>query len=88
MVAPSRPASFWVSEASETVDRSEIFIREIQKEFPHFRIIPKREDKLSHALHWVLFALTFGGQRHYLTRYHTVLGDTLNTPESWDSTSD
>ena len=29
--------------------------------------------------------VTLGGQRHYLTRYHTVIGDTLYVPASWDT---
>jgi hypothetical protein len=64
------------------------FIEEIHKEFPTFRIVAKRNDRLSRAIHRVLLLLTFGGQRHYLSHYHTVLGSTLYTPDSWDSTPD
>lgn len=64
------------------------FIQEIIQEFPGFRIVPKRNDRLSRAIHGALLVLTLGGQRHYLSHYHTVLGSTLYTPDSWDSTPD
>jgi hypothetical protein len=64
------------------------FIQEIHQEFPKFRIIPKRTNRLSRAIHGALLVLTLGGQRHYLSHYHTVLGSTLYTPDSWDSTPD
>lgn len=67
---------------------TERFIQEIQKEFPKFRIVPKRNDRLSHLIHWLLVVVTLGGQRQYLSHYHTVLGWTLYTPDSWDSTPD
>ena len=57
-------------------------------EFPGFRIKPKRGDGLSRAIDLALRVVTLGGQRHYLTRYHTVIGDTLYVPETWDKLSD
>jgi hypothetical protein len=67
---------------------TERFIQEIREEFPKFRIVAKRDDRLSRAIHWVLLILTVGGQRDYLSHYHTVLGWTLYTPDSWESTPD
>jgi len=67
---------------------SERFIDEIREEFPAFRIVPKSESALSRAIDWGLRVVTLGGQRHYLTRYHTVIGYTLYVPASWDETSD
>lgn len=63
-------------------------LEEIRKEFPRFRIVAKRHDRLSHLIHAALLVVTLGGQRYYLSHYHTVLGDTLYTPDSWDSTPD
>ncbi len=68
--------------------RSDEFLRELRAEFPSFRVVPKAGHSLSLAIDRVLKLVTFGGQRHYLTRYHTVLGDTLYVPGSWDSMSD
>jgi hypothetical protein len=63
-------------------------IKEIRKEFPAFRIVAKRESPLSKLIHGCLVVLTLGGQRSFLSHYHTVLGDTLYTPDSWESTAD
>ena len=63
-------------------------IEEIRKEFPAFHIVPKRNDRLSRLIHRALLIVTLGGQRSYLSHYHTVLGDTLYTPDSWESTPD
>jgi hypothetical protein len=63
-------------------------IQEIRQEFPAFRIVAKRDDRISQLIHRALLVVTLGGQRSYLSHYHTVLGDTLYTPESWESTPD
>jgi hypothetical protein len=70
------------------VELSEQLIREITEEFPGFRIIDKAESRFSRLIDLALKILTFGGQREYLTHYHTVIGNTLYVPESWPSTSD
>lgn len=67
---------------------SEDFIAEIQREFPRFRIVYKRASPISRVLDVVIKVLTFGGQREFMTRYHTVLWDTLYVPALWDETSD
>jgi hypothetical protein len=60
---------------------------EIAREFPSFRIRPKRTSSLQRAIHVALAIITFGGQRVYLTRYHTVLFGTLWVPDAWDAMS-
>ena len=64
------------------------FLAEIRAEFPRFRVVPKRGDALQRAIDIALRVVTLGGQREYLTRYHTVLGDTLYVPAAWDATPD
>jgi hypothetical protein len=64
---------------------SDAFIQEISREFPRFRIVPKAGNPLSRAIDIALRVVTLGGQRHYMTRYHTVLGDTLYVPLTWPS---
>lgn len=59
------------------------FIATITREFPGFRIVPKAGNRLSRWIDIALRIATFGGQRHYMTRYHTVLGQTLYVPLSW-----
>lgn len=68
--------------------RSDAFIAELCAEFPHFCIIPKRESPLSRVIDVVLKVLTFGAQREFMTRYHTVLWDRLYVPELWERTPD
>jgi len=48
------------------------------------RIVKKRESAHQRAAAWALWALTFGGQRTYLTHYVTTLGHTVYVPEDFD----
>jgi hypothetical protein len=68
--------------------RHEAFLDEIRREFPRFAVVPKRGDPLQRAIAGVLFAITLGGQRHYLTRYHTVLFGKLYVPDGWERMDD
>jgi hypothetical protein len=63
-------------------------LAEIQVEFPDFAIRRKRESALQHAIAMVLRLVTLGGQRHYMTRYHTVLFGQLFVPDAWDAMDD
>ena len=67
---------------------SDALIKEIRQEFPRFRTVDKRQDALSRAIDGALRIVTLGGQRGYLSAYHTVIGDTLYLPASWDATAD
>ncbi len=69
-------------------ERTARFLDEIRGEFPSFRIRYKRESLLQRAIHVALAIVTLGGQRVYLTRYHTVFFGTLWVPEAWDGMSD
>jgi hypothetical protein len=71
-----------------TFPRTEALLRSIHAEFPAFRIVPKRGNALSLAIDGALRLITLGAQRHYMTRYHTVIGDTLYVPESWNAMGD
>jgi len=67
---------------------SEEFIRDIQREFPRFCLIRKRDSLLSRAIDVVLKVLTLGAQREFMTRYHTVLWDRLYVPDLWERMPD
>ena len=71
-----------------TTPRSDAFIREMKDEFPAFAIVPKRTNRLQRAIHVVLAIVTFGGQRIYLTHYHTVMFGKLYVPDSWEGMRD
>lgn len=70
------------------MERSQALIAEIEAEFPSFRIVPKRGDKLQGAIDIALKIVTLGGQRSYMTRYHTALFGKLFVPDSYASMSD
>jgi len=70
------------------MSRTDRFLDEIRVEFPTFRIRRKRDSLLQRAIHVALAILTLGGQRVYLTRYHTVLFGSLWVPDAWESMSD
>ncbi len=66
----------------------EALLRDIQAEFPSFAIVPKRDSRLQRFLHHVLKVVTLGGQRVYLTRYHTAMFGKLWVPDAWTSLGD
>ena len=63
-------------------------LADIQREFPRFEIVPKRQSALQRAIGVALLIVTAGGQRSYMTRYHTVLFGKLYVPDSWDAMGD
>lgn len=62
---------------------SRALLQEIAAEFPRFAVVPKAGNTFSRLIDVALRAITLGGQRVYLTRYYTVIGDTLYVPPSW-----
>ena len=80
MALPSPP--------SEGLPLTERFLAEIGAEFPSFAILPKRGSRLQRAIHVALCVITLGGQRVYLTHYHTVLFGKLWVPDSWERMGD
>jgi hypothetical protein len=87
-MAASVEASEHDNATIRAVQPSEHFIEAMRVEFPRFRIVNKSESGLSFAIDLALKILTLGGQREYLTHYHTVLGDTLYVPASWAATGE
>jgi len=67
---------------------SDRFVEQVRQEFPRFRLVNKRDSRLCRAIDVLLRVLTFGAQREFMTRYHTVLWDTLYLPDRWDHTPD
>ena len=63
------------------------FIDELHREFPSFRIVRKAESRFAKAMDVALKILTLGGQREFMGRYYTVIGDTLYVPIGWDETN-
>jgi hypothetical protein len=67
---------------------SDELIAEIRREFPSFRIAKKRVSTWMRVIDVLLKVLTFGAQREFISRYHTVLFGTLYVPDAWDTTPD
>jgi hypothetical protein len=70
------------------VSRADALIAQIKAEFPAFQIVPKRGDSLQAAIDVALKIVTFGGQRSYMTRYHTALFGKLWVPDSYQHMAD
>lgn len=70
-----------------TVD-VEAFLSEVRREFPAFRIVPKRGNHFCLAIDVALRVVTLGQMRTFMTEYHTVIGETLYVPDSWQRMSD
>jgi hypothetical protein len=77
------------SSPSGSTDREvlDALLADLEREFPRFRIVPKRGSRLSRAIDLALKAVTLGRQSLYLTHYHTVLGYTLYVPDGWEEAS-
>jgi hypothetical protein len=57
--------------------RYQALLRDIEREFPGFRIVRKDLSWLQRAIHVTLAILTLGGQRRYLTSYQTTIRRTV-----------
>jgi hypothetical protein len=63
------------------------YLAGLKREFPNFRMVDKRDDRLSRAIDVALAGVTLGRQRHYMTQFVTVIGDTLYVPSCWSAQS-
>ncbi|MGH7269470.1 MAG: hypothetical protein ACREJ3_03485 [Polyangiaceae bacterium] len=63
-------------------------LADIAREFPRFRVLRKRGSVAQRAIGALLAAVTLGGQRAYVTRYHTVFFGKLYVPDAWDAMDD
>ena len=72
--------------APPSVTESANLIAEIAQEFPKFRVLEKRNSQLSKCIDLFLKVITLGSQRHFMTRYRTVIGFTLYLPADWSET--
>lgn len=67
---------------------TDAFLAEIRAEFPRFQLVKKRGNAFSRLVDIALRIVTLGAQREYITRYHTVIGNTLFVPDTWETTPD
>jgi hypothetical protein len=71
-----------------TATRHQRLLDDIRAEFPDFELRAKRDSRLQRAIAVALAIVTLGGQRRYLTSYHTVLFGKLWVPEAWETMDD
>lgn len=60
---------------------------EISREFPDFRLRKKTESAFMRLIGTLLFILTFGKQRSFMTTFTTTVGSTIYVPAGWDDYS-
>jgi hypothetical protein len=75
-------------DAASAMEHTTALLGDIRREFPNFRMVEKRGDRLSFLIDRALRLVTLGRQDRYLTEYHTVIGDTLYLPDAWSRMSD
>ncbi len=66
-------------------DRAARYLARMEAEFPGLRVVRKADSSLSRVIDVALRVVTLGMQREYMTRYTTVLGHTIYTPEIWET---
>ena len=65
----------------------ERLLLEICDEFPRFKLIYKKESPLHIVIDKILFALTLGMMKTYLTHYQTTIGNRVYVTDDWDTRS-
>ncbi|MCB9596283.1 MAG: hypothetical protein H6719_26410 [Sandaracinaceae bacterium] len=65
----------------------EAYLSELRLEVPGLRVIDKADDGFSKLIDRALKIVTFGGQRHFMTRYVTTIGRTIYLPAGWSGRS-
>ena len=61
---------------------------DIRAEFPHYRIVYKELSPLMRMVGLLLFLLTAGAQRSFMSDYVTTIGTTVYVPFKWDAWTD
>lgn len=65
----------------------ERYLDELRAEFPRLRVVDKERDGFSKLIDRALRIVTLGGQREFLTRYVTTIGQTIYLPSGWQRRS-
>jgi hypothetical protein len=65
------------------MDTYEKVLAETQKEFPDFKLVPKKKSCLMKVIDVCLRIITLNMQKSFLDKYITTLGCTVYTPSSW-----
>jgi hypothetical protein len=72
-----------VMSEAEAERRYQVLLRELRGEFPGFRLLRKRDDRLQRAIDVALRAVTLGRMRAYLDGYQTTLGRSVYVTDDW-----
>jgi len=69
-------------------ERHERLLADIRLEFPDFDVRRKSDSPLNRAIGIALAVVTVGGQRRYMSAYHTVLFGKLYVADGWEDMDD
>jgi len=71
------------------MDSTELTVlrRDIEREFPTFVMVSKRDSLLMRAVGRFLLILSFGKMKQFMTNFTTTIGDTVYTPTDWETFS-
>jgi hypothetical protein len=86
LLSQSRPPSGWY--AARVSSRYQSLLRDLENQYPGFRVMYKRDSRLHRAIHYALLGLTFGQMRSYLDSFQTTIGKTVYVTPGWDDLSD
>jgi hypothetical protein len=68
--------------------RLEAVIEAGRKEFPKLKLVKKASSTFMSVIDVLLRIITFNQQKSFMTNYTTVIGNTIYTPDSWDTRTD
>lgn len=61
------------------------YVAQLEREFPGFRIMQKRDSALHRAIDRFLRVVTFGQMRSYMDSFQTTIGRTIYVTPDWDA---
>lgn len=66
----------------------DLLLVEIRKDYPKFKLIPKKDSGFMKFLHVCLLIITFGQMKTFMEKFTTTIGYTVYTPELWERWND
>jgi hypothetical protein len=62
--------------------------KEILKEFPDFKVVPKAESSLMKVINVFLLVVSFGRMKQFMTSFATTIGTTVYVTDGWKTSTD
>jgi hypothetical protein len=74
--------------AENVATKYQMLLDSMRVEFPRFQIIEKNRSWHQRLIDKILYVITIGKQRFYLSDYHTTIGQKVYVPASWNYEND